>query len=352
MPTARIDRLARRLTSVLAVLTLIGFFAVNTIGFVDTETGSAFGCGHQWPLCNGAVLPSHWGLKTIIEFSHRGLVGLATVLLLALLALVWWRYRQWVEARVLMILSLVFVVIEAGLGALGVKFSDPPFELAFHFGISLLAFNSILLLVLEIRYIDRAMRTAPQSPTLRGETPRAFRIWTVVAVIYTYVAMYLGAYVASSGDGHLFRGWPLPTESWHTAGTAMTVDWLHRMVALGLLLLAIWLCKLAGQTRGSRPDLFFGSLATLALVCIQALTGALLIATHIAMFAFLLHVTVVTFLFAAICYLMLQVLPEPRRQFASVAGAEHGDGDDGPPAATTGVDRNEPRQHKSGELQV
>ncbi|MDQ0189725.1 heme A synthase [Alicyclobacillus cycloheptanicus] len=322
MPANQTSPWVRRAISILAILTLIGFFAVNTMGFVDTETGSAFGCGHQWPLCNGAVIPSHWGLKTLIEFSHRGLVGAATLLLFALCALVWWQYRRWLEVRVLVMLSIAFVFLEAALGALGVKFSDPPFELAFHFGISLLAFNSILLLVVVIRYINRALRLQPEAPVLRAQTPVSLRVWTFITLVYTYIAMYIGAYVASTGYGHLFRGWPLPTET-RQVQAALTVDWLHRSVAMGLVLLTLYLCIASAKIRQARPDLFFGSLVSLVLVCIQAVTGALLIATNIALFAFLLHVSVVTFLFAAVCYLALQTLPEPRRAFLERRSSSH-----------------------------
>ncbi len=314
MPTYAQRPWLYRSTIILAVLTLIAFLAVNTIGFVDTETGSQFGCGHQWPLCNGAVIPQHWGIKTIIEFSHRGLVALATILLLALCAMVWVQYRKWIEVKVLMAFAIGFVFLEAALGALGVIFGDQPIELAFHFGVSLVAFNAILLLTLIIRYIRRSIERNPAAPSLRGETPRKLRVWTWVAVIYTYVAMYIGAYVASTGDGHLFRGWPIPLES-PSVGPAFAVDWLHRTVALGLLVLSVYLAILAGRIRTRRPDLFFGSLTLVVLVCIQALSGALLLATNFTLFSFLIHVTVVTFLFAAVCYLAMQALPEPTRRW-------------------------------------
>lgn len=314
MSTETNKRGLTRLTTVAAIVTLVAFLAVNTIGFVDTETGSAFGCGHQWPLCHGAVIPTHWGLKTIIEFSHRGLVAVATILLFGLVALALWQYRQWVEVRVLSILAIAFVFLEAFLGAMGVIFSDPPLELAIHFGISLLAFNCILLLALVMRYIRRSLEHNAQAPTLRGQTPRRLRIWTYLMAVYTYIAIYIGAYVASSGDGHLFRGWPFPTES-SQVGPAFGVDWLHRSVALGLLIIAIYVCVLAGRVRLQRPDLFFGSLTVAVLICMQALSGALLLATNFSLVAFLIHVTVVTFLFAGVCYLALQVLPEPARRF-------------------------------------
>ena len=325
----------RRTTWGFAIATLVGLFAVNTIGFVDTETGSAFGCGHQWPLCDGAVIPTHWGLKTLIEFSHRGLVAVTTILLLILAVLAWWRYRHWVEARVLIILAIVFVLLQAALGAVGVVFGDPAWFLALHFGISLLAFSSALLLLLVIRQIEHSLA----HPALHGalRTPwagRRFLVWTWIAIVYTYIAMYIGAYVASTGYGHLFKGWPLPTESYQQAGSALAVDWLHRSIAFGLVALTVVLLWQAIRRRVERPDLRTGSVLAVILVCLQAVSGALLLASNFSLWSFLLHVTFVSFLFSALCYLGLQSLPEPRHRDLPIG--QEGGGEEGSQGSAAG----------------
>src|SRR5262245_21934056 len=50
-------------------------------------SGSGAGCGSDWPLCNGEVIPGSPTVKTIVEVSHRLSSGLA--LLLVAGALVW-----------------------------------------------------------------------------------------------------------------------------------------------------------------------------------------------------------------------------------------------------------------------
>jgi heme a synthase len=80
-------------------------------------SGSGAGCGDHWPTCHGQVVPRSPNAATIIEYSHRlssGLLGLFT------LALPLWAWRvfptrhpvRWWSALV-----LVFVVLEAGIGA-------------------------------------------------------------------------------------------------------------------------------------------------------------------------------------------------------------------------------------------
>jgi len=86
-------------------------------GAVVRATSSGAGCGAHWPLCNGAVIPLAPTLKTIVEFAHRATSGL----ILIMTVLLWWmaaktfpsghaalRAAKW---------SLVFVVIEALIGA-------------------------------------------------------------------------------------------------------------------------------------------------------------------------------------------------------------------------------------------
>ena len=80
-------------------------------------SGSGAGCGNHWPLCNGEVLPQAPQLKTIIEFTHRLMSGVAFFATAGLLA---WsvrafpradRTRRWAAA------SFAFLVTEALLGA-------------------------------------------------------------------------------------------------------------------------------------------------------------------------------------------------------------------------------------------
>jgi heme A synthase len=84
-------------------------------------TGSGAGCGNHWPLCNGEVVPASPGVQTMIEFTHRAMSGIDGVLILLLLA---WAVRVFPRshpARLGAVLSFVFVVTEALIGAALVK---------------------------------------------------------------------------------------------------------------------------------------------------------------------------------------------------------------------------------------
>lgn len=78
---------------------------------------SGDGCGQHWLTCQGEVIPSAPQLKTVIEFSHRVTSGLA---LIAVVVLVVWAFRAFVRGHILRkvaFASLVFIILEALLGA-------------------------------------------------------------------------------------------------------------------------------------------------------------------------------------------------------------------------------------------
>ncbi len=80
-------------------------------------TGSGAGCGSHWPLCNGEVMPRSAATETLIEFTHRASSGLALLLVIAMFL---WARRARPAGDVVRtgaLLSLVFIVVEALLGA-------------------------------------------------------------------------------------------------------------------------------------------------------------------------------------------------------------------------------------------
>ena len=80
-------------------------------------SGSGAGCGSHWPSCNGEVLPLRPSTATLVEYSHRVSSGLVLVLV-AVLAV--WAFRAAPKGHPLRrgaVLSLVFTLSEAAVGA-------------------------------------------------------------------------------------------------------------------------------------------------------------------------------------------------------------------------------------------
>ena len=91
--------------------------AVVLWGAYVRASGSGAGCGNHWPLCNGEVVPHAPQVQTLIEFTHRGMSGIA---FLAVAALLVWSIRVFPGrhgARKMALASFVFLIVEALLGA-------------------------------------------------------------------------------------------------------------------------------------------------------------------------------------------------------------------------------------------
>ena len=80
-------------------------------------TGSGAGCGAHWPLCNGEVVPRAPSAEMLVEFSHRVSSGLALVAVVMLTIWVWRQVAAPHPARRAAVASVVFIVVEALLGA-------------------------------------------------------------------------------------------------------------------------------------------------------------------------------------------------------------------------------------------
>jgi heme A synthase len=101
----------------LALTTLLYTLAVILWGAFVRVTGSGAGCGDHWPLCNGAVLPRSPTLETVIEFTHRFTSGILLLLMVLWVFSVFRTFAKGHPARFTVVLSAVFLVIEALLGA-------------------------------------------------------------------------------------------------------------------------------------------------------------------------------------------------------------------------------------------
>ena len=304
----------------LAVVATIGMFIVLVQGALVTTTGSAEGCGQSWPLCNGEFVPSY-ALETMIEFSHRIVAGIEGVLIaiVGLGALHYWRDR--LEVRILAPLMGSFIVIQALLGAAAVMWPQTPEILALHFGISLIAFASVLLLTLLLYDVDGRdkLRDVP--------IPRSFRraVWGLM--FYTYAAVYVGAYVRHKEVSLACADWPLCNGSVFPGFTGpVGIVFTHRITGGLILFGVVGLIYWASKLRDRRPDLFWSTLISGVLIVAQAASGAFVVLTQLDTFATLSHGMFVSLFFGTLAYLCMQVLPrhESARRQQAVAQQSSG----------------------------
>jgi heme A synthase len=80
-------------------------------------SGSGAGCGSHWPTCNGEIIPLAPTVKTIVEFSHRATSGLALISVVVLFVWALKAYDKRSRVRVGSLLAVVFMLLEALIGA-------------------------------------------------------------------------------------------------------------------------------------------------------------------------------------------------------------------------------------------
>ncbi|MEN8239904.1 MAG: COX15/CtaA family protein [Actinomycetota bacterium] len=114
---AEVSTVRTRVFAVTAWSTLAFNVLVILGGTIVRATGSGDGCGDTWPKCGDQFIPPNATIETLIEFSHRvssflAGVGVALVVILAL-----WFFDKGTITRRAAVVSGVFLIVEALLGA-------------------------------------------------------------------------------------------------------------------------------------------------------------------------------------------------------------------------------------------
>jgi cytochrome c oxidase assembly protein subunit 15 len=286
-----------------------------------TNSGSAAGCGNTWPLCHGQVIPEFSGVggaATFIEFTHRAAVPVESTLILLLSAGLLWFWWSRKEARILAPTMIFFLFLQAVLGGLAVEYPTSAAVLAAHFGISLMAFASIVLataFILEIRGAE-TLRDVPLSSSLK---------WLIRgSLVYTYVVVYLGAYVRHVGASLSCLDWPLCNGRVIPRFIGgVEAQFFHRVAAGILVFVLIGVFLALRRFRLRRPDLYWASVASMVLVILQALSGAVLIETRIALLSTLLHSLLISLLFVVQAYMWLHTIRRPAAARLAPMQVEH-----------------------------
>jgi len=229
------------------------FFNVVVIvwGALVRASGSGAGCGNHWPLCNGQVIPVSPGFHTVIEFTHRMMVGGSAFCVLALLA---WSFRDTIKgqaARALAVASTLLLLNEAFLGALLVKLgyvtgnqsTGRILLLSIHLGNTLLLMAA---LTLTAHFLSTGQ--------LWANLPLTRRFVGIVEGLVTTIFVGITGSIAALGDT-LFPAPSLQASFAQDFATGspmlLRLRILHPALAFVAALFALWLVSLA---RRSAPN--------------------------------------------------------------------------------------------------
>jgi len=273
-------------------------------GGLVRATGSGDGCP-DWPKCFGKWIPP-FEYHALIEYTHRSLVVVSTILIGIQAVWAWRRFRQDRHVLWASVASVPLIFLQAALGGVVVETRLDPFWVTAHFAVAMLVLGVL------VHALVGALTLG-----VRGRGDASFARLAAWTALVTYALLLVGTYVRAENAGIVFRDWPLMDGRLvPTLGGAATAMFLHRVVAAAVLLLVIWV-TIRVRTVPGRPRALV-RLATLALVLFagQVLVGAANVWTLLDVWARTTHVALSAVIWAVMVavagYAQWALVPAPQ----------------------------------------
>ena len=292
----------RRGLKVIAVLSTIAMLFVLLGGALVTKTDSGDGCGDSWPLCHGQLIPDEITPELVIEMAHRVVSGLAGILVISLSILTWKYLQPKKETRFLSVLSFLFLVLQALIGAAAVKWGQSDFVLALHFGISLISFASVFLLTLIV--FDDGQKNQAKPIYIDNRMKRHI----IGIILYTYAVVYTGALVRHVNASLVCPDWPLCVNNTSRLLPTNFHEWVqmgHRFLAGFVFIWIAYIMILVLRRYKHDKTLMYGWIMAFCLVSLQVTAGALVVWSDLNLSFALAHALFISLLFALLSYFIL-----------------------------------------------
>jgi heme A synthase len=206
-------------------------YLLIVFGAIVRITGSGMGCGDDWPLCNGHVLPPFDDPATVIEWGHRQIAVIVSVLVFGLAALAWWNGREQGAGsgeqdaplrRRAAYVAAALLVAQIALGAITVILELPHWTVVLHLGTAMLLLAALLV-------------------AATGHQPLAAPGAARAAMALTLATVVLGGLTAKLGAGTACFGFPLCNgQLWPDGNYMQHTHWAHRLLAYVLVGYAVW----------------------------------------------------------------------------------------------------------------
>ncbi len=248
----------------LALAAAVAGYLLIVVGGTVRVTGAGLGCGPEWPLCNGRLVPG-LDLLAWIEYVHR-LIALGVIALTGVVLVAGWRRRvvdRW-SFRLLAI-AAGLVLVQALLGAVTVWTHLEAAVVALHLGVALAYLATTVVLAFRAWWPRSAVQVVGS----------ALRPWLLASLVLVFVLMLSGAYTAKRGAGFACPEWPFCGGFWVPTGwTNVDVHLTHRLLALVAVGSVVALAWRARRFRADAPWVVGLATAAAALMLAQIFVGA------------------------------------------------------------------------------
>ena len=298
----------QKLTLATAATTIVLF----AVGGLVRGSDSGLGCS-TWPQCYPGRLFPAGTIHSLIEFSHRFLVLITSVLVGVTAYFAWRDYRSIGNIFGPAVAAIPLVIGQAVLGGIVVRTDLNEWWVTVHFAVALAFVADVVYLSVNSLYEAKnqadheagneakneaksAARSRPASGAIQG-----FEKLAVLTTIATGVLLLVGTYVRAKGAGLAFTDWPLMGGKLVPAlGGAATAMFLHRVLAAFVFLLVLWLVIRVRTSTPRARELVVLSMLALALFVAQILTGAANVLSRLKPWAVVAHVALSVLIWATL----------------------------------------------------
>ena len=284
------ERKGSKVLKAFSIISVVSTFLLLLLGGVVTSTGSGLGCGPDWPLCHGQLIPSLSEPQVFIEWFHRLVAGLVGIFVLVTAIVAWRQARELPSASTLAGIAVVLLLAQVILGAITVRLELPKEVATTHLATGTALF-AVLIMLATLTF-------------QRGKTLQPFLVKNPLMLVWlaaglTFAQMVLGAYVRHNGAGLACSDAILCSPS---GQPLVLVQLLHRLMALVVLVFV--------HTAGARtlrvskdPVLRRSALAAMMLVLVQIGLGVLSVTTQLSTHATTAHLGVALALLGTLVFM-------------------------------------------------
>ncbi|KIG13220.1 Heme A synthase, cytochrome oxidase biogenesis protein Cox15-CtaA [Enhygromyxa salina] len=281
--------------------------AVIVFGAWVRITGSGAGCGQHWPTCHGEVVHRPQSAETMIELTHRVTSGLSLVFAGGLMAWALRRFPRPHPARSGTVLAVVFLLVEAllgaGLVAFGLVEDDDSVARAVVMAIHLT--NTCLLMGALGAAAWAGVDAGPRRLDVLSPSRHGGRWWLLTGALVAVLLVSMSGAVTALGDTlYPVNGAADGTTTGHFLQRMRIV---HPLLACGVGLYLLWLAIALPGVPGS-PSVRRVANIVAGLVVAQLCAGVVNIMLSAPGWMQLVHLALATSLWVALVLLWLEAL--------------------------------------------
>ena len=217
----------------LATASTVATFLLVAIGGLVRATKSGLGCGTDWPVCSGKVIPVFSDYTVVIEYGHRLAASVVGVLIAALALIAIKDHRDQPRIVWSAVGAFFLVLFQAGLGALVVKRELHNETVVLHLGAAMTLLALLIHIALRVRASEEG----------EWKTDRSISRASLGAALSVFVLLLVGSYLSGTGGTGGFRDWPLMDGKLvpDLAQQAQAIHFFHRALAavVGVIVIVV-----------------------------------------------------------------------------------------------------------------